>query len=268
MEKNMTLQDIRSLSPDARMQLRREAVKLYRRDGNKSSVARELRLRRATVSDWLLDYEQTGNIVREEKKRGKPLGVGRRLTEVQEQYVRKCVTDCLPEHLNIPCHLWTASAIKHLISTDCSTDLPMRTVRLYMKRWGFASRHTPIQTHGQQPEFLQCWLDKHYHSIKNRAVKERAEIHWLDDAVLTSSGGNAVGMVYSILNQGKVRFMIYRQKLHAQILLEFLRRLLNDTDRKVFLIAETTKVDHSGLIKSWLDQKRENIECFLYNCVN
>ena len=66
--------DLRSLSPDARASLKRVAIRLFKKGDSKSSIARDLGLRRATVSEWLLAYEATGRANYQEKKRGRPTG--------------------------------------------------------------------------------------------------------------------------------------------------------------------------------------------------
>jgi hypothetical protein len=44
----------------------------------------------------------------------------------------------------------------------------------------------------------------------------------------------ATNMILSVTNQGKVRFMLYRETLTAPVLIRFLARLVREAGKKVF----------------------------------
>lgn len=104
-------------------------------------------------------------------------------------------------------------------------------------------------------------MDGQYADIEARAKAEGAEIHRGDEAALVNTdvrrrsyapAGNtpvayAVGgtrqklsMIATVTNQGKTRWMIIDDAFNADKLVEFLDALINDTDRKVFLICAST----------------------------
>lgn len=62
----------------------------------------------------------------------------------------------------------------------------------------------------------------------------------------------ATNMISTVTNQGKVRFMLYRETLTAPVLTHFLARLLRDAGKKVFLILDNLKVHHSKKVRAWL----------------
>ena len=69
-------------------------------------------------------------------------------------------------------------------------------------------------------------------------------------------------MISSITNQGKVRFMVYRKSMNAQILIKFLRRLIRCSDHKFILILGSVRVHHAHMVREWLESKEEQIEIF------
>ena len=69
-------------------------------------------------------------------------------------------------------------------------------------------------------------------------------------------------MISSITNQGKVRFMLYRENMTSQILIKFMTRLLKDSSRKVFLILDNLRVHHSKIVKKWLAKRIDQLEVF------
>ena len=80
--------------------------------------------------------------------------------------------------------------------------------------------------------------------------------------VLPQSKRERINLIASITAQGKVRFMVYPDTLKASVLIEFLRRLIKDTDRKVFLILDNLKVHHSRKVREWVDKHQDRIELF------
>ena len=69
-------------------------------------------------------------------------------------------------------------------------------------------------------------------------------------------------MISSITNQGKVRFMLYKENMTSKVLLKFLSRLIKDVNRKVFLILDNLRVHHSKIVKQWLEEHTDQIELF------
>ncbi len=59
-------------------------------------------------------------------------------------------------------------------------------------------------------------------------------------------------MISSITNQGKVRFMFYREKMSSPVLIKFMSRLVKDCERKVYLILNNLNVHHSKRLPNGL----------------
>ena len=59
-------------------------------------------------------------------------------------------------------------------------------------------------------------------------------------------------MISAITNQGKVHFMFYRETMTAQLLIEFMERLIRHHERKVFLIPDNLRVHRSKALNDFL----------------
>ena len=275
--------DLRTLSPQSREELRRVAIRRFKAGIKKSAIARELGIRRPTISRWLVTYERTGRISQKEGKRGRPLGNGRSLTPAQEASIQKDIVEQLPDQLKLSFALWTAQAVKQLIKQSFSLDMPARTVRLYLNRWGFTPQRPVKRAYEQQPKQVKQWLDESYPLLKARAEEQNAQIHWGDETGLSSlehyprgyapkgktpvltlsqSQRERVNMISSITNQGKVRFMIYDEMFTAQVFIRFMRRLIKGSTKKIFLVLDNLRVHHAKMVKEWLKDKKDKIELF------
>lgn len=273
--------DTRKLEPAAREQLRRTVIRLHRRGHSQAAIARELGLRRPTVTLWLLKAEAGQGV--KEAQRGRPAGNGRRLTPAQESVLQQDLVDKTPDQVKLRFALWSAQAVRAHIKTCFGVNLPVRSVRNYLKRWGFTPQRPLKRAFEQRPAAVQKWLTEDYPAIAQRAKAEGAEICWGDETAvslvehyprgyaprgktpvlaLSQSKRERINLISAITNQGKMRFMMYRETLTADVFIQFLQRLVREAGRKVFLVLDNLRVHHSQTVKEWLAGKAEQIELF------
>ncbi len=69
-------------------------------------------------------------------------------------------------------------------------------------------------------------------------------------------------MISAITNQGKVRFMVYEQRMTAAVLIKFMKRLIAESGRKVFLILDNLRVHHAKKDRTWVAAHSKEIELF------
>jgi transposase len=67
-----------------------------------------------------------------------------------------------------------------------------------------------------------------------------------------SSKRFSINLISSVTNQGKVRWMVYRDSFNAAVFINFLRRLTKDAGRKVILIVDNLRVHHCAPVKAWV----------------
>jgi len=69
-------------------------------------------------------------------------------------------------------------------------------------------------------------------------------------------------MISAISNQGLVRFEFMECAMNTDRLIEFMGKLIQDTDKKVFLILDNLRVHHATLVTEWLAERTAQIEVF------
>lgn len=273
--------DLRKLEPAAREQLRRTVIRMHKRGDKQTAIAEVLGLRRPTVTGWIAQANAGRGV--KEAPRGRPLGDGRKLTPAQEERIRKDIVDHTPDQLKLRFALWSAQAVRSLIKAYFGIDLPVRSVRNYLKRWGFTPQRPLKRAYEQKPQAVQKWLSEEYPAIAARAKAQGAEICWGDETavssvehyprgyapkgktpvlVLSQSKRSRINLISAITNQGRMRFMMYRDTLSAEVLIRFLERLIREAGRKVFLILDNLRVHHSRKVREWLADKLDKIELF------
>lgn len=69
-------------------------------------------------------------------------------------------------------------------------------------------------------------------------------------------------MFSTVINQGQVRFILYTGSMNADKCIEFMSKLIEGKEQKVFLILDNLRVHHSKIVKQWLEENKEKIELF------
>ncbi|MGC0077500.1 winged helix-turn-helix domain-containing protein, partial [Ralstonia pseudosolanacearum] len=77
-------------------------------------------------------------------------------------------------------------AVGQLIEQCFGIRLAVRTVGLYLSRWGFTPQKPMRRAYEQSPAAVKTWLEHDYPVIAARAKAEGAEIHWGDESGLRS----------------------------------------------------------------------------------
>ena len=271
--------DARRLSPETQYELRKQYIRLRKKGMSNQLAAETVGLSVSRTSTiWQL-YQKGGLEAIKPKPRGRRQGEKRQLSAQQEKELQTLLVDKNPEQLKLSFALWTRDAVRLAIKNLYSIDLPLRTISDYLKRWGFTPQRPTKRAYEQNPKVVSRWHEEVYPKIQAKAKKEKAEIHWGDETGIQNDAYNARGfapkgktpivrlttkrskinMISSITNQGKVRFMLYRETMTSQVLIRFLSRLIKDSDCKVFLVLDNLRVHHSKLVKAWLEKHKEQI---------
>lgn len=274
--------DARKLSTDAQQELRYQVIRLRKKGRTFQEISDITGLNRSTCNMWWLRFQNEGKKALKLKKRGRPKGTCRTLTPEQEKELQKAMRDKCPDQMKLPFALWTRIAVQQLIKQLWSIDMPIRTVGEYLKRWGFTPQKPLKAAYKQNPKAVKEWLDTEYPAIAKRAKKEKAEIHWGDETGLCNDSYHGrsyaprgktptiklhprcqrVNLISSVTNQGKIRFMVYKNKMNSQTMIKFMERLIKGANKKIFLIVDNLKVHHSYIVKDWLKEHESEIELF------
>jgi transposase len=274
--------DARKLSPEVQFELRKQYIRLRKKGMSNQLAAETVGLSACRTSTLWQLYKKDGWEAIKPKRRGRRHGDKRRLSAQQEKELQSLLVDKNPEQLKLPFALWTRDAVRLAIRNLYGIELPLRTITDYLKRWGFTPQKPAKRAYEQNPKAVSQWLEDVYPTIKSRARKEKAEIHWGDETGIQNDAYNAKGfapkgktpivqlavkrcrvnMISSITNKGKVRFMLYRETMTSKVLIKFMSRLIKDCDRKIFLILDNLRVHHGKRVKAWLDDHKDQIEVF------
>ncbi|MBN4054592.1 IS630 family transposase [Nitrospira defluvii] len=278
----MKREDARKFITETQEQLRKQAIRL-RKDGmTYKEIAVIVGVHKDTVWRWWQKYKASGAKGLKIQKRGRRYGSQRSLENAQVETIQELIRDRTPDQLKLTFALWTRQAVQELIRLQFGIRMPIRTVGEYLRRWGFSPQKPLKRVYEQQPKAVQKWLKKEYIEIAQRAKQEGAEIHWGDETgirsdsqygrsyapkgktpvIRLSAKRTSINMISTVTNRGKVRFMIYKEKMNTEVLIKFIKQLIKGSDRKIFLILDNLRVHHAKRVKAWLEKHPKEIEVF------
>ncbi len=276
----MIHQDFRSLSPQAQETIRLKAMAALKEGCSKSEVARLFGVSRQAVHTWVRLEKGAGAAGLRARRRGRP--AGGRLKAKQERKLCALITDHCPDQLKLPFYLWTREAVVHLAARQCGVKVSVWTAGRWLARWGFTPQKPTRRAFEQDGQQVAAWLRRKYPAIRALARREQALIFWADEMGLR--GDHAAGRSFSpqgqtpvilgtgqrfrcnlisaITNRGQLQFMVFKQRFTVAVFLQFLRRLLRQNRRPIFLIIDNHPVHVAQAAIRWFKAHRKQLRVY------
>jgi transposase len=273
---------MRKLPAAAQEERRRQVIGLRQRGLTYRAIAEQVGLSRTGVFDICQRFAAEGARGLVSKPRGRKPDEQRLLDAAQEAAVQGLIRRHAPDELDLPFALWSRAAVGMLIARRCGVELVVRTVGKYLARWGFTAQKPIRRAYEQDPAAVRRWLRRDYPAIVARAKQARGVVFWGDEIGLRSDDVRGRGyaprgptplvrvchkrarlsLISAVTNKGELRWMVVDGAVKAPDLVRFLRRLIRDARRKVFLILDRLRVHRARLTQDWLAEHRSEIEVF------
>ena len=270
------------LSPDEQYQIRKSIVRLLKKGKANGEIAEILDVSERHVRSVKKQYAEGGLAALKPKKRGRSTGEKRILTPEQEKEIQKILVDKDPMQLKFKECMWTRNNIRQLIKEKYGIDIKLSTLGYYLQRWGFSVQRPVKRAYKQDQEKIDKWLNEEFPGITERANAENAEIFFGDETniqntcnymkgyapkgktpvVRTEAQKFKINMLSAVSKRGKLRFMLYKDNMNSDKLIDFMRRLVHESAKKVFLILDNLRVHHSKKVQAWLEKHKDEIEVF------
>jgi transposase len=280
--KSNTKRDFRSLSEETQAELRRSAFTKLDRGWTHQQVADDVEVHRETVTRWVKKRKSIEKREYKGMKRGREIYEQRILTKQQEQSIQNAIATKTPDEIGLPYALWNRKAIQLLIQKKAKKKVWLQTVSKYTKRWGFTPQRPAKYATEQDPQKIHHWLTHEYPKIAREALKNKAEIHFADESAISLSTfyqrsyapigktpsiklpalRGHISFISSISKRGDLRFMMYKTGINGKLFIQFLERLIKDTDTPIYVIVDNLQVHKSKKVHRWAQEHSECIKLF------
>jgi transposase len=246
----------------------------------KLEAALALGVTRQNVGRWCRLYEDGGYEALKLGRRGRRPEEQAKLQGWQCGVIVRLITDNTPDQLRMPFVLWTAVAVRDLISEKYDITLAVRTVRRYLQKWGFTPQKPIRKAWQQNSAAVEKWLEEQYPEIAKRAKAKGATIYWVDETGVTNHANSQrgysptgktpvlkqngakrkVNMISGVTNKGQVRFMCYTARMTQLKFILFLSKLIKSNNGPVIVITDNLSVHHGKRVVAWVKEHKGEIE--------
>ena len=271
--------DGRKIGPEAMEQIRIRAVKRVQQGESPEKVIATLGFSRACIYNWLARYRAGGwHGLRSGKHTGRP----KRLDGTQIAWIYKTIRDKNPLQLKFSFALWTRSMVTRLIRKQFGLKLSESSVGRLLRQMGLSCQKPLYRAYQQDSEAVEYWKKTVFPQIKKRAKKLGATIYFEDESGIRSDfhagttwspkGQTPVikvtgarfrtNMVAAISTRGHLRFMVNQGTVTADVLGDFLKRLMHNAQQPIFLIWDGHPTHKSKKVRECIESFEGKLEMY------
>jgi len=276
----MKAMDGRKLKHEVLTELRKRAVARVQSGESPEEVVRALGFCRACIYNWLAMYRAGGWDALDARKRG---GRRRKLSGPNLRWVYRVVVGSDPRQYKFPFALWTRQAIGVLIYRQFKIRLSKNSVGRLLAQLGITPQKPLWRAYQQDPERVRQWVEEEYPAIAREAKRVGAEIWFGDESglrsdyhagttwglkgqtpvVRTTGARYRLNLLSAVNRRGKMRFMIEKSKLNAEVVCRFLDRLMEGSARSIFLILDGHPIHKSGVVSAKVQSYKGRLHLYL-----
>lgn len=204
-----------------------------------------------------------------------------KLSAEELSWIANAVRDHNPQQFEFG--LWTLSLIRHLIKRQFKQELSVSSVHRLMKILGFSAQKPLYQAWQQDPVLVRAWEMQTYPAIRAEAKRAGATIYFGDESGIRSDyhtdttwapqGQTPVvqvtgrrfspNMISAVSTQGEFRFMLHEGSVGAKVFVEFLKRLMVNAEKPVFLIVDGHPIHKAKIVKRYVDGLDGKLKLFV-----
>ncbi len=275
----MKKMDARRLDHKTLTELRKRAVSSVQEGESPEVVARAFNINRATIYGWLARYRDGGWGNLDARKRG---GRPPKLDGKAMRWVYQTITLRNPLQLKFTFALWTAKMIGQVIFERFEVKLSKASVCRLLGQLGLTPQRPIWRAYQQRPEAVEKWLKEEYPRIRRVARQKGAQIFFGDEAgvrsdyhagttwakrgetpVVSTTGARfGLNMISAVSAQGEFRFMVVKGRVGAFRFIEFIKRLLHNSDRMIFLIVDGHPAHKAKSVTQFVESVKDRFRLF------
>lgn len=271
--------DARRLTHNELTELRKRGVSAVQDGQPPKLVAKVLGVQRSTLFGWLSRYRRGGWGALDARKRG---GRPPKLTARMLEWIYNTVAMKDPRQMKFPFALWTSLMVAELVWRQFGIRLSKASVCRLLNQLALSPQKPLWRAFQQDPARVEKWVKEEYPKIRALAREQKADIFFGDEAgvrsdfhsgktwavrgktpvVGTTGARFGCNMISAISPKGAMRFMLVKGRVTANVFVDFLKRLMHNWPRSIFLIIDGHPVHKSVAVSKFVTSTEGRLQLF------
>jgi transposase len=275
----MPRRDARELDHKTLEEIRIRAVEQVQSGESPETVIKALGFSRSCIYTWLALYRSGGwGALKARVLKGRPM----KISAAQMRWLYQTVTGKNPLQFRFEFALWTREMIRMLLREEFSLELSVNSVGRLLRQLGLSCQRPLFRATEQNPERVRRWRDQEFPAIRQLAKETGAVILFGDEAgvrsdyhaattwgakgqtpVVPRTGSrSSVNMLSAVSARGELRFMLVKGRVNGAVFAEFLRRLMQNAERPVFLVLDGHSIHRSRPVRDFVASQEGKLRLF------
>ena len=173
--------------------------------------------------------------------------------------------------------------IRELLGRHFRAKVSERTVGNILKRLDITVQRPRLKAVERDPGIVQRWLNEDWPAIRAAAKADNAVIFFGDESKLRSDAHRgttwgvkgetpvvpktgrrfSLNLISAVSPLGELRFMVTDQRVNASVFIDFLRRLLVNAERPIYLVLDGHPVHRSKKVRDFVERQDGRLKLFL-----
>jgi transposase len=275
----MPRRDARELDHKTLEEIRIRAVEQVQSGESPEAVIKALGFSRSCIYTWLALYRAGGwGALKARVLKGRPM----KISAEQLKWLYATVAGKNPLQFRFEFALWTREMIRMLLRDEFSLRLSVNSVGRLLRQLGLSCQRPLFRATEQDPERVRRWREEEFPAIRALAKQSGAVILFGDEAGVRSDyhagttwgvkgktpivprtgGRHSLNMLSAVSARGELRFMLVKGRVNGVVFAEFLRRLMHNASRPVFLVLDGHSIHRSRPVRDFLASQEGNLRLF------
>lgn len=270
----MSKRDGRKEKRDALEAFRKRAITLrFEKGYSVYQISEIFGIHYNSVSRWFVSFGKGGMAALDKRKApGAEYKIGQKQIDWLYEALSKDATA-----YGFPTPLWTCDSVRKLITKELRIKIDRTTTWRYLIRMGLSDQKPETRYSQQDSELVKQWIKKEWPNIQKWAKKHKAILYFEDESGIslvpsvgktwapkgktpiiriTGTRGGVLAMS-AISPSGRMCFCIEKRKINADILIEFLKKIMEaHKRRKIGIIMDQAPCHKSKKVREFTEESK------------
>jgi transposase len=260
-------------------EIRAQFVRMLEEGLPRTSIMAALKLSKSTFYEWKRLYQERG--VDGLKVQPIPGGTSK-LTDKQTSQLWGWIVGRDPRQFQFDFALWTRKIVGDLIRQEFNVEMTPQGIGKLLHRLGLSPQRPLYRAYQQDPEKVRRWQEEEFPAIRAQARKQGADVYFGDEAgirtdhhagttwapvgqtpVVDVTGERAsVNMISAVSPGGALKFDVFFGSCNGTVFVEFLKKLMHDAPRPVFLVLDNVSFHKTQIVKDYVASLEGRLKLF------